>query len=302
MIGFGQFQYKLDSTTSSLRGTEYILSYDNQGRCIKLVAPLGSSTPERLELHFLYDINSNVSTTTGLFFQPAGLDTLYVRTFSYLNNQLIEVTQHNYQGIFVNIDADTMMEKYIYNGNNELIEFEFYWWENNGYQIESKREYYYQAGICTTTIEYYWDCNNSNSWDTVCTKEYSYSNGNLTFVNSIGHDETCVDWENYQLYCNYNNISSSITANLPFDQSFIFFQNQQQNQITQSTRTDSSSVDVTTYHYSMWTGGTSINESKIDKTLLIILDLLGRETKGKKNEPLFYIYDDGTVEKRIVIE
>ena len=37
---------------------------------------------------------------------------------------------------------------------------------------------------------------------------------------------------------------------------------------------------------------------KLEKTV----DILGRETKGKKNEPLFYIYDDGTVEKRIVIE
>ena len=36
--------------------------------------------------------------------------------------------------------------------------------------------------------------------------------------------------------------------------------------------------------------------------LLKVTDLLGRETKGKTNEPLFYIYDDGTVEKRIVIE
>jgi len=37
-------------------------------------------------------------------------------------------------------------------------------------------------------------------------------------------------------------------------------------------------------------------------TLIKIIDVLGRETKGKKNEPLFYIYDDGTVEKRIIIE
>ena len=36
--------------------------------------------------------------------------------------------------------------------------------------------------------------------------------------------------------------------------------------------------------------------------LLKIVDILGRETKGKTNEPLFYIYDNGTVEKRIVIE
>ncbi len=38
------------------------------------------------------------------------------------------------------------------------------------------------------------------------------------------------------------------------------------------------------------------------KSLLRITDLLGREIKEFKNEPLFYIYDDGTVEKRIVIE
>jgi peptidylprolyl isomerase len=35
--------------------------------------------------------------------------------------------------------------------------------------------------------------------------------------------------------------------------------------------------------------------------LVRITDLLGRETK-QTNQPLFYIYDDGTVEKRIVIE
>jgi hypothetical protein len=39
-----------------------------------------------------------------------------------------------------------------------------------------------------------------------------------------------------------------------------------------------------------------------DKKLLKVTDLLGRETKGTKNEVLFYIYDDGTVEKRIVID
>ncbi len=36
--------------------------------------------------------------------------------------------------------------------------------------------------------------------------------------------------------------------------------------------------------------------------LFKITDILGRKTKETKNEPLFYIYDDGTVEKRIVIE
>jgi hypothetical protein len=38
------------------------------------------------------------------------------------------------------------------------------------------------------------------------------------------------------------------------------------------------------------------------KQLLKIVDVLGRESKPNSNTPLFYIYSDGTVEKRIVIE
>jgi hypothetical protein len=45
-----------------------------------------------------------------------------------------------------------------------------------------------------------------------------------------------------------------------------------------------------------------IEEQTTNKELLKVTDLLGRETKGTKNKVLFYIYDDGTVEKRIVIE
>ena len=47
---------------------------------------------------------------------------------------------------------------------------------------------------------------------------------------------------------------------------------------------------------------TSLQEHSTNKELLKVTGLLGRETKGTKNEVLFYIYDDGTVEKRIVIE
>ena len=40
------------------------------------------------------------------------------------------------------------------------------------------------------------------------------------------------------------------------------------------------------------------NSNHVIKTI----DLLGRENKGTKNEPLFYIYDEGTVEKKIIID
>ena len=39
-----------------------------------------------------------------------------------------------------------------------------------------------------------------------------------------------------------------------------------------------------------------------NRKLLRIVDVLGKNTPYKKNTPLFYLYDDGTVEKRIVVE
>ena len=44
-----------------------------------------------------------------------------------------------------------------------------------------------------------------------------------------------------------------------------------------------------------------IEEHTTNKELLKVTDLFGRETK-QTNQPLFYIYDDGTVEKKLIIE
>ena len=38
------------------------------------------------------------------------------------------------------------------------------------------------------------------------------------------------------------------------------------------------------------------------KQLIKTVDILGRNAKDTKSEVLFYIYDDGTVEKKIIIE
>ena len=45
-----------------------------------------------------------------------------------------------------------------------------------------------------------------------------------------------------------------------------------------------------------------INLERPQKRLIKIFDFLGRETIFKTNVPLFYIYDDGTVQKKIVLE
>ena len=47
---------------------------------------------------------------------------------------------------------------------------------------------------------------------------------------------------------------------------------------------------------------TGIIDDKSEKEIIRIKDLLGRDIEKRKNTPLFYIYDDGTVEKRIILE
>ena len=57
--------------------------------------------------------------------------------------------------------------------------------------------------------------------------------------------------------------------------------------------------DVITFNVDNSVG---IEEQTTKKELLRTTDLLGRETTEIKNEVLFYIYDNGTVEKKIIIE
>ena len=60
-------------------------------------------------------------------------------------------------------------------------------------------------------------------------------------------------------------------------------------------------IDPQHYFSNHCSGTTSIKEHTTNKQLLKVTDLLVRETKHT-NQPHFYIYDDGTVEKRIVLE
>lgn len=57
------------------------------------------------------------------------------------------------------------------------------------------------------------------------------------------------------------------------------------------------------YVYSPTTGfGEELLMQNTNRKLLRIVDVLGRETKLKPNVPLLYIYDDGTVEKKIIFK
>ena len=57
----------------------------------------------------------------------------------------------------------------------------------------------------------------------------------------------------------------------------------------------------TTLSASEYTQPLAIGEYAKDKAILKVTDLLGRETK-ERNQPLYYIYDDGSVDRKIIIE
>ena len=47
---------------------------------------------------------------------------------------------------------------------------------------------------------------------------------------------------------------------------------------------------------------TTVNELDNKKSVVKITDVMGREVQTTNNTPLFYLFDDGTVEKRIIVE
>ena len=65
---------------------------------------------------------------------------------------------------------------------------------------------------------------------------------------------------------------------------------------------DTNWFNIDPQHYFSNNCLSAIQEQTTNEELLKVTDLLYRETKGTKNEILFYFYDDETVEKRIIIE
>jgi len=76
----------------------------------------------------------------------------------------------------------------------------------------------------------------------------------------------------------------------------------QQNGIYWVVVTDVNGCVSDSMYYPVTNITTSISELDTKKILIKTIDVLGRENKGTKNKPLFYIYNDGRVEKQIIIE
>ena len=105
--------------------------------------------------------------------------------------------------------------------------------------------------------------------------------GNMNLFVAFNYDTT---WYNYSILSNTN-------ATYPLTMYFVY------HLIAGANVADTC---ILTYNPTS-TAITDINIIR-NRKLISIIDVLGRQNKVKKNEPLFYIYDDGTVEKKIIIE
>ena len=105
--------------------------------------------------------------------------------------------------------------------------------------------------------------------------------GNINLFGAFYYDTT---WYNYSIS------SQSLLPIYPITSYFVYT----------NSLTFMSDTCALTFNSTTTTGISDIGNSK--SNLVKITDMLGQETPHRKNTPLFYIYDDGTVEKRIVIE
>ena len=176
------------------------------------------------------------------------------------------------------------------------------------------------------------ECSFLNIADLTGIEEFS----SLTELNCRGNQITIIDVSNNTSLtffdCSYNQLTDIDISSNPNIDTFICNSNFQlisldiknSNNIymtyvimSQNPNLSCINVDDTTWSNFNWTvsngnidpqhyfsnncSPNSVEEHSINKQLLKVTDLLGRELK-QINQTLFYIYDDGTVEKKIILE
>ena len=198
---------------------------------------------------------------------------LWTKDFIYdSSNQLIKINYYTASSSTTPYRTDTLT--YFSNGNLDNVSI----------SDDRKYEYNYNisSGYCESILLYY----NNIFIDTVC--EYTFyvtpnSNARL------------------QEYHLKSYVCSGGSPSLELEERYSYTYDSFDRILTEHSYEDDGSLAHIWYYYYNSNPSSIIENYKSNKELLKVTDLLGRETK-QTNQPLFYIYDDGTVEKRIVIE
>ena len=221
---------------------------------------------EGMNHSFIYDA-SNKLIEKNTIVVPSGEE--YKKIFTYTNGQLTQMDYFLLPDLTTPIQSDILS----YNTSNQLQNIEL----SNGV----KYEYGYNTvtNFCESVVMF----SNNNYMDTVITREYD-SNGNMikTSIKEFDLSMSPPTLDNHRIkiytYDAYNRNIKEEDLDI---------------------NTNQLNADFADYIY--FAIPSTIQEHSTNKELLKVTDLLGRETK-QTNQPLFYIYDDGTVEKRIVVE
>ena len=271
---------------------------------------------------YIYGINNNTLSRTvfigtspsasGISFQLFQKDVYSYNT----NNEQIEQINSFWDSTTQSwVNYSKTESEYINSQINERISYS---WDSVSsiWNSTNKTEYLYNInGFSITYISSSW-LSVSSSWVySNKTEEINDINGNNLLNASSQWVSTNNMWvPSFQVTGTYDNSSLCEETYVVGDMSlcdyvmqscgiFSVFNNNPLSNIYYDYNTNVS--DSTLFFYSDFS--TEIDDISImnevhNRDLIRISDVLGRETDGKKNTLLFYIYDDGTVEKKITIE
>ena len=208
----------------------------------------------------------------------------------------------------------------VYDANNNQILSASYNWNltTSSWIVNSKTEYTYDANNNQTLYTHFtWDIS-ANSWINNTKIERTYdTNHNNVQSNNYYWNITSLTWDfTSSGYGNYN-LAGLYSQTLGLVNSLLYVYTFDFLPVTSNIPTGFNlNLYVDWGGTSGWRDSASVHCSSVSTTsieeensetlyireVVKIIDLLGRETPYRRNTPLFYIYDDGTVEKRIVIE
>ena len=300
---FGQTSHFLDSTISYEYDTMNVLNLHEK-------------------VNYGFDANNNLTLVTNYSWDT--MTSSWIGTYKYesiydANNNQTSLAFYSWDTI-TSSWVGTYKTEYTYDANNNQTLLAYYTWDTitSSWVGTTKYEYTYDANNNQTLLAYYiWDTITS-SWVGTYKYEYTYdANNNQTAQTYYTWDTNTTLWiVSFDCESDFNLSSLTINAypggsnwswgtynahqgflmemysifpgqNIPFYTTCRWW------------------TDSTVFYYSN-ASSTSI-EDDIEKPsenrkLLYIKDILGKSTKAIRNKPLFYIYDDGTVEKKIIIE
>tara|TARA_B100001142_G_scaffold132597_1_gene134156 strand:- start:3661 stop:5154 length:1494 start_codon:yes stop_codon:yes gene_type:complete len=271
---------------------------------------------------YLYGINNNLLSKTS--FTATNPSSLGIN-FQLFQKDNYSYNSNNEQIEHINLTFDLTTQSWLNSFkteseyiNSSIHERINYSWDATSsiWETINKTDYLYNInGISVTSISSFWS-------PTVSSWVYGYKTEEINDVNGNSLINTSYQWvatnnmwiaefevtgaydNNYlceETYvvgqmslCDYAIQSCGILSN---------FNNNPLSNIFYDYSSNNSDSTIFFYSYS----STSIDEIVKDdliseRNLISISDMIGRESKKTNNELLFYIYDDGTVEKQITIE